>query len=127
MLEQFEQIGRDALAELKKVADLTVLEEFRIKYLGRKGQVIQMLSQIGKLPSEQKRQAGQLANRIKNDLTKAFEIVKKHPTDFPKEEMDTLLQECMQDIAQFSDLKEILEFFKFTRKQMRNRMSFSHV
>ncbi len=56
MLEQFEKIGRDALAELKKVADLAVLEEFRIKYLGRKGQVTQMLSQIGKLPAEQKRE-----------------------------------------------------------------------
>jgi len=76
MLDQFEKIGRDALAELKKVADLAVLEEFRIKYLGRKGQVTQMLSQIGKLPAEQKRQAGQLANRIKNDLSKAFEEIK---------------------------------------------------
>jgi len=76
MLEQFEKIGRDALAELKKVADLAVLEEFRIKYLGRKGQVTQMLSQIGKLPAEQKRQAGQLANRIKNDLSNAFEEIK---------------------------------------------------
>lgn len=76
MLEQFEKIGRDALAELKKVTDLSVLEEFRIKYLGRKGQVTEMLSQIGKLPAEQKRQAGQLANRIKNDLSKAFEELK---------------------------------------------------
>ena len=76
MLEQFEKIGRDALAELKKVADLAVLEEFRIKYLGRKGQVTEMLSQIGKLPAEQKRQAGQLANRIKNDISKAFEELK---------------------------------------------------
>ena len=76
MLEQFEKIGRDALAELKKVADLAVLEEFRIKYLGRKGQVTKMLSQIGKLPAEQKRQAGQLANRIKNDISKAFEELK---------------------------------------------------
>jgi len=76
MLEQFEKIGRDAIAELKKVADLAVLEEFRIKYLGRKGQVTEMLSQIGKLPAEQKRQAGQLANRIKNDLSKAFEEIK---------------------------------------------------
>jgi len=59
------------------------------------------------------------------DLTKAFEIVKKHPTHFPEKEMNTLLLEYMQDIGQFSDLKEILEFFKFTKKQMPNRMGFS--
>jgi hypothetical protein len=37
MLEEFEQIGKDALADLKKVSNLKDLEEFRIKYLGRKG------------------------------------------------------------------------------------------
>jgi len=72
MLEQFEKTGKDALADLKKVTDLSALEEFRIKYLGRKGQITQMLSQIGKLPVEQKRQAGQLANKIKKDVTGAF-------------------------------------------------------
>ena len=73
MLEQFEKTGEDALADLKKVTDLSALEEFRIKYLGRKGRITQMLSQIGKLPREQKPQAGQLANKIKNEVTSAFE------------------------------------------------------
>ena len=77
MLEQFKKIGKDALADLKKVTDLKALEDFRIKYLGRKGQIIQMLSQIGKLPAEQKPQAGQLANKIKKDVTEAFEQLKK--------------------------------------------------
>jgi len=76
MLEQFEQIGREALAELKKVADINVLEEFRIKYLGRKGRIMQLLSQIGKLPAEQKPKAGQLANKIRDDVTRAFEELK---------------------------------------------------
>ena len=76
MLEQFEQIGREALAELKKVVDLNVLEEFRIKYLGRKGRITDLLSQIGKLPSEQKPKAGQLANKIKNEVSRAFEELK---------------------------------------------------
>jgi len=76
MLEQFEKTGKDALADLKKVTDLTTLEEFRIKYLSRKGRIIQMLSQIGKLPPEQKPLAGQLANKIKKEVTNAFEHLK---------------------------------------------------
>jgi len=76
MLEQFKQIGKEALADLKKVTDLRTLEECRIKYLSRKGQIIQMLSQIGKLPPEQKPQAGQLANKIKKEVTKTFEELK---------------------------------------------------
>ncbi len=73
MLEQFEQVGQQALEELKTVADLKALEDYRIKYLGRKGQVTQLLGRIGSLPREEKPQAGQLANRIKKEVTAAFE------------------------------------------------------
>jgi phenylalanyl-tRNA synthetase alpha chain len=76
MLEQFEQIGKDALAELQAVTDLKALEDYRIKYLGRKGSVTLLLSQIGKLPKEDKPQAGQIANKVKNDVTAAFEAKK---------------------------------------------------
>jgi phenylalanyl-tRNA synthetase alpha chain len=77
MLEQFEKIGKDALANLKKITDNTALEDFRIKYLGRKGQIIQMLSQIGRLPADQRRTAGQLANKTKKQVTQAFEKLKQ--------------------------------------------------
>jgi len=76
MLEQFEKIGKDALAALKKVADAAALEDFRIKYLGRKGKITQMLGQIGQLTLEQKPRAGQLANKIKKEVTKTFEQLK---------------------------------------------------
>ena len=73
MLEKFEKIGAEALKTLKQVKSSDQLEEFRIKYLGRKGQVTQMLSQIGKLAAEQRKQGGQLANKIKREVTTAFE------------------------------------------------------
>jgi phenylalanyl-tRNA synthetase alpha chain len=76
MLEQFRKIGEDALTELKKVSDLESLEQFRIKFLARKGQITQMLGEIGRLPREIKPQAGQLANKIKNDVTQTFEQVR---------------------------------------------------
>jgi phenylalanyl-tRNA synthetase alpha chain len=76
MLEQFEKTGAEALEVLKRVLDKGALEEFRIKYLGRKGQVTQMLSQIGKFSKEEKPKAGQLANKIKKEVTAAFEDLK---------------------------------------------------
>jgi len=93
MLEQFKKTGKDALDDLKKVTDLSALEEFRIKYLSRKGQIIQMLSRIGKLPPEQKPQAGQFANRIKKEVTKAFEQLK-----------DTLLQSQQKKTKELIDV-----------------------
>ena len=85
MLEQFEQIGRQALAELKQVRDLKALEDFRIKYLSRKGLVMQLLSEVGRLPREEKPQAGQVANKTKNDVTAAFEQRKKVLEDAQKQ------------------------------------------
>ncbi len=76
MLEQFEKIGKDALDELKNIADVDALEQFRIKYLSRKGKLIGMLSQIGKLPSDLKPAAGQLANKIKKEVNGQFEQLK---------------------------------------------------
>jgi len=77
MLEQFEQVGKEALAELLKVRDLKALEDFRIKYLSRKGLIMDLLSQVGKLPREEKPKGGQLANKTKNDVMAAFEERKK--------------------------------------------------
>lgn len=76
MLDTFHQIKDQAMSDLQAVTDLDQLEAFRVQYLGRKGLILQMLSQIGKLPKEQKREGGQLANRIKQEVTAAFEAHK---------------------------------------------------
>jgi phenylalanyl-tRNA synthetase alpha chain len=118
MLEQFEKIGGQALDELQKVADLAALEQFRIKYLGRKGQVTQMLSQIGKFPPEQKPKAGQLANKIKKDVSGAFEEKKsalQARQEKPKELIDVTLPGLQPRIGKkhviTQTLNELLEIF----------------
>jgi phenylalanyl-tRNA synthetase alpha chain len=85
MVHQFEKIGKEALTALKKVTDVAALEDFRIKYLGRKGKITQMLSRIGQLSSEQRREAGQLANKIKKEVTEAFEQLKENLSQSQRE------------------------------------------
>ncbi len=75
-LQDFQAIGDQSLADLQAVTTLEALEAYRIQYLGRKGQVTQMLSHIGKVPKEDKPKAGQLANQIKKQVTAAFEARK---------------------------------------------------
>ena len=72
ILEQFAAAGDEAQAALEKVETSDQLEEFRIKYLARKGQITSLLSQLGKLPAELRPQAGQLANKVKKDVEAAF-------------------------------------------------------
>ena len=83
MLEDFKTIGNEALEAIKGVTDTAALEDFRIKYLGRKGSVIGMLSQIGKLPAGERKEGGQLANKIKNEVTSAFEAAKESLSSAP--------------------------------------------
>jgi len=118
MLEQFEKIGKDAQAELEKVTDLKQLEDFRIKYLARKGQITQMLSQLGKLPPEQKPQAGQIANKIKKDVAEAFEQRKKtlsHSQGQTQELIDVTLPGKPVHVGKMhiitQTLNELLEIF----------------
>lgn len=73
MLKEFENIGKTSLQKLAQITDASSLEDFRVKYLGRKGLVTQMLSQIGKVDPSDRAAAGQLANKIKNEVTAAFE------------------------------------------------------
>jgi phenylalanyl-tRNA synthetase alpha chain len=90
MVEQFEQAAGQALAELEQVRDLKALEDFRIKYLGRKGLIMQLLSEVGRLPREEKPRAGQLANRAKNEVTAAFEHRKKALEEAQKQKRELI-------------------------------------
>ncbi len=72
-LDSFKEIGSKALADLKKVSSLAELEDFRIKYLSRKGEITNLMGQLGGLPKELRPQAGQLANKIKNEIKEAFD------------------------------------------------------
>lgn len=76
MLDEFEKIEKEAFESLKKITNAAELEQFRIRFLSRKGTVTQMLSRIGSFPAEQKKQAGALANKIKQQITAAFEQLK---------------------------------------------------
>jgi len=85
---------------------------------GRKGLITQLLSQIGKLPREQKPHAGQLANKIKNDVTGAFERLKKDleaRKEKPKELIDVTLPGISANIGKphviTQTLSELLEIF----------------
>jgi len=118
MLEQFEKIGKDALTALKEISDMAALEDFRIKYLGRKGQITQMLSQISQFPPDRRPQAGQLANKTKKEVTQAFEQLKcslRSQQEKSKEFIDITLPGIPVNIGKAhvitQTINELLEIF----------------
>ncbi len=73
MKEQLEQLKNSALAILEKAADRVTLEDARIKYLGKKGELTAILKQMGGLSADERPVIGQLANQIRADLEAAIE------------------------------------------------------
>ncbi len=61
---------KGALVEEQLRADNAVafVEDQRVKYLGKKGELSQVMGGVGKLPAEERKSAGELANRIKGEL-----------------------------------------------------------
>lgn len=72
MKEQLRNIEERAKAELQKISDTKVLDEFRVKYLGKKGEITAILKQMGKLSAEERPVMGQLANKVRADIETAL-------------------------------------------------------
>ncbi len=68
VLNQLEELTSRAFDELGKVTNLEELEAWRIRYLGRKSSLIQMLRLLATLPLEDRRVAGARANEAKESF-----------------------------------------------------------
>jgi phenylalanyl-tRNA synthetase alpha chain len=69
----FTELQLTAKEEILKIADDHTLEDFRIKYLGRKGLITQIYAALATLPKEQKPLVGKGANELKNFVTNLIE------------------------------------------------------
>lgn len=70
--EALEKIDELAKAELSKCEDSKVLEELRVKFLGKKGELTAILKQMGGLSAEERPVIGQLANQVRSDIENAI-------------------------------------------------------
>ncbi|MGQ9858241.1 MAG: phenylalanine--tRNA ligase subunit alpha [Thermodesulfobacteriota bacterium] len=71
-LERLEEIRAQALAAVESAKSLERLEELRVKYLGRKGELSLLLRSIKDLPAEQRPSAGEMGNRIRQQLEESM-------------------------------------------------------
>ncbi len=70
---RFETARNEGLRIIDAADDLDGLEEARVKIMGRKAPLSQARASLGKLPEDERRSLGQLANEIYNALESAFE------------------------------------------------------
>lgn len=73
MREKIEQIKSDVEGILENAKDIATLEQIRIKYLGKKGELTAVLKGMGKLSKEERPVIGALANEVRSKLETELE------------------------------------------------------
>jgi phenylalanyl-tRNA synthetase alpha chain len=68
-IQELQNVG---LREIQAAQSAEDLERLRVKYLGRKGALTQILRSLGQLDQEQRRRVGQEANKVKQALEEAL-------------------------------------------------------
>ena len=73
MKQQLETIKLEALEALDQVTTLEALDELRVRFLGKKGELTAVLKQMGKLSAEERPVMGQIANSVRAQIETKLE------------------------------------------------------
>ena len=73
MKEQIENIRQSALEEIKNANDEKVLNDARVKYLGKKGELTLILRGMGGLSPEERPVIGSLVNEVRDEIENLIE------------------------------------------------------
>jgi phenylalanyl-tRNA synthetase alpha chain len=73
MLEQIESIRTSALKESEGIQDAAQLEQWRVRYLGRKSYLTGILRSLAEMPIEERRTTGARAGELKSQLESLLE------------------------------------------------------
>ena len=72
-MNQVNDLQSRALAEISASADLRQLDELRVRYLGKKGEITAQLKSLGSMEPEQRKSFGQAVNAARDALNQAIQ------------------------------------------------------
>ncbi|MBM7625006.1 phenylalanine--tRNA ligase subunit alpha [Sporohalobacter salinus] len=115
MEEKLQLLEETATCEVEKAADLEELENLRVKYLGKSGEVTEILQNIGDLPPKQRPVVGKLGNKLKSKLESAIAEKKDELKKVAKEkrlkeeEIDVTLAGKRDDLGSKHPLTQVID------------------
>ncbi|MBZ4653584.1 MAG: Phenylalanyl-tRNA synthetase alpha chain [Peptococcaceae bacterium] len=118
MQEQLQLIKKQAEEDLQKCLTMDQLNEVRIKYLGKKGELTQVLRGMAQLPAEERPLIGQLANEIRDSLENSLSLysekikVKELEKKLRAESIDVTLPGIAPDLGRRHPLHLVLQEIK---------------
>ena len=120
MKQQLELIKKAAEEQLQNAETIEALEEARIKYLGKKGELTSILKGMGGLSAEERPVIGALANEVREFLTNAIDSKKAEMEQklqdekLKKEVIDITMPGKRSKVGNLHPLTKVLDEFKDT-------------
>ncbi|MCI8699866.1 MAG: phenylalanine--tRNA ligase subunit alpha [Clostridia bacterium] len=93
---QIREIEQKSIKEINEAKNLKELNDLRVKYLGKKGELTTILRGMGGLTPEERPKIGSLVNVVKANLEK---IIQERETKYQEEELNKKLEEETIDIT----------------------------
>lgn len=116
MREDIINIKNEALAQIMTAKNLSELEEIRINYLGRSGKLAQIIKEIKKVSSEEKKEIGILINESKNTIVKQLASRKNNLSQISRKWFDPTIPGISPVVGHLHPvtraIEEISETFK---------------
>lgn len=129
MKEKLEIIKQNAKEVISSASSLKELEEIKVRFLGKKGEITSILKMMGGLSPEERPIMGQLANKVRNDienlLSEAIITVKEKELDLKlkEETIDITMDGKKREPGKLHPLSETLA----TLENIFTRMGFTVV
>jgi len=86
MQKKLMEIQETALKVIEEVKDITSLQEIRVKYLGKKGELTTILKSMGGLSNEERPIVGKMVNDVKKIVEAKLEFISKEIKEAEKNE-----------------------------------------
>ena len=96
MKEQIEEIRVKSKEEINNVTNLRELDDVRVKYLGKKGELTGVLRGMGALSPEERPVIGSLVNTVRDELDN---LIKQREEEFKQEELKEKLEKERIDVT----------------------------
>lgn len=118
MKEQLYEVKKRAQKALEAVSTSAELEELRVRFAGKKGELTALLSQMGKLTPEERPAMGQIANEVRTFIDsgikakKAFLEQAEMNRKLEKEALDVTLPGTRREIGKKHPLNIVLDEVK---------------
>ena len=96
MKEQIASIKENAKKEIEQAENLSTLNDERVKYLGKKGELTAVLRGMGKLTPEERPIIGSLVNEVRDELEN---LIKEKEEKFKQIELEEKLEKETIDIT----------------------------